>query len=97
MSRRPLHLRTTTAAAATLSAVALVGLGTFGSGLGSGGHAKPAVTAAPVVTSTPIKHVVVIFDENISFDHYFGTYPERHQHRAASRSTPPRAPRPSTA
>ena len=75
MSRRPLHLRTTTAAAATLSAVALVGLGTFGSGLGSGGHAKPAVTAAPAVTSTPIKHVVVIFDENISFDHYFGTYP----------------------
>jgi phospholipase C len=26
-------------------------------------------------TSTPIKHVVVLFDENISFDHYFGTYP----------------------
>jgi phospholipase C len=26
-------------------------------------------------TVTPIKHVVVIFDENISFDHYFGTYP----------------------
>ena len=26
-------------------------------------------------TSTPIKHVVVIFGENISFDHYFGTYP----------------------
>jgi phospholipase C len=25
--------------------------------------------------STPIRHVVVIFDENISFDHYFGTYP----------------------
>jgi phospholipase C len=23
----------------------------------------------------PIKHLVVIFDENISFDHYFGTYP----------------------
>ena len=27
-------------------------------------------------TKTPIKHVVVIFDENISYDHYFGTYPE---------------------
>ncbi|MGN8160595.1 alkaline phosphatase family protein [Salinisphaera sp. SWV1] len=27
-------------------------------------------------TTTPIKHVVVIFDENISFDHYFGTYPK---------------------
>jgi phospholipase C len=26
-------------------------------------------------TATPIKHVVVIFDENTSFDHYFGTYP----------------------
>lgn len=26
-------------------------------------------------TATPIKHVVVIYDENQSFDHYFGTYP----------------------
>jgi phospholipase C len=26
-------------------------------------------------TTTPIQHVVVIFDENISFDHYFATYP----------------------
>src|SRR5690242_19239445 len=26
-------------------------------------------------TTTPIKHVVVIFGENVSFDHYFGTYP----------------------
>lgn len=29
----------------------------------------------PVRTATPIKHLVVIFDENVSFDHYFGTYP----------------------
>jgi phospholipase C len=28
-----------------------------------------------VPTATPIKHVVVVFGENISFDHYFGTYP----------------------
>ena len=27
-------------------------------------------------TATPIKHLVVIFGENISFDHYFGVYPE---------------------
>src|SRR5882757_9869138 len=27
-------------------------------------------------TTTPIKHLVVIFDENISFDHYFATYPK---------------------
>lgn len=26
-------------------------------------------------TTTPIKHVIVIFQENRSFDHYFGTYP----------------------
>jgi phospholipase C len=25
---------------------------------------------------TPIKHLVVIFQENVSFDHYFGTYPK---------------------
>ncbi len=27
------------------------------------------------VTATPIKHLVVVFQENVSFDHYFGTYP----------------------
>ncbi|MGB6360099.1 MAG: alkaline phosphatase family protein [Candidatus Acidiferrales bacterium] len=32
-------------------------------------------SAGPLQTTTPIKHLVVIFDENISFDHYFGTYP----------------------
>jgi len=26
-------------------------------------------------TQTPIKHLVVIFQENVSFDHYFATYP----------------------
>jgi phospholipase C len=30
---------------------------------------------APPTTTTPIKYVVVIFQENNSFDHYFGTYP----------------------
>ncbi|MGH2831267.1 MAG: phospholipase C [Solirubrobacteraceae bacterium] len=27
------------------------------------------------LASTPIKHLVVLFQENVSFDHYFGTYP----------------------
>jgi phospholipase C len=31
--------------------------------------------AAPPTTTTPIQYVVVIFQENNSFDHYFGTYP----------------------
>src|SRR5437868_15503273 len=26
-------------------------------------------------TATPIKHLVVLFQENVSFDHYFATYP----------------------
>src|SRR5208282_5389363 len=37
-------------------------------GGGSGANHNPP-------TTTPIKHLVVIFQENISFDHYFGTYP----------------------
>jgi phospholipase C len=36
--------------------------------------AKQAQKAAPT-TATPIQHLVVIFNENVSFDHYFGTYP----------------------
>jgi phospholipase C len=38
---------------------------------GGGGNNSSASTS----TSTPIKYVVVIFQENESFDHYFGTYP----------------------
>src|SRR4029077_9099317 len=26
-------------------------------------------------TATPIEHIVVLFQENVSFDHYFATYP----------------------
>ena len=36
----------------------------------------PAGMQASLQTKTPIKHVVVIFDENVSFDHYFATYPQ---------------------
>ena len=34
-----------------------------------------SVQSAPANIVTPIQHVVVIFQENVSFDHYFGTYP----------------------
>ena len=37
---------------------------------------KTRETAGAATTTTPIKHVVVIFQENISFDHYFATYPD---------------------
>src|ERR1700749_645983 len=39
----------------------------------------------------PIKHIVVIFQENISFDHYFGTYPH-----AANTGGQPFRPKPRT-
>ena len=43
---------------------------------GSSSHNTPAPSAEDALTTaTPIKHVVVIFGENESFDHYFGTYP----------------------
>ena len=38
------------------------------------GFALPSLANDPV-TATPIKHVIVIFQENVSFDHYFATYP----------------------
>ena len=34
---------------------------------------RSAQDVAP--TTTPIKHLVIIFNENVSFDHYFATYP----------------------
>ena len=36
---------------------------------------EPITHVTRVATATPIKHLVVIFGENVSFDHYFGTYP----------------------
>ena len=44
-------------------------------------------------TTTPIKHLVVIFQENVSFDHYFGTYPNAQNpagepHFSAAPNTP---------
>ena len=37
--------------------------------------APGSLWSQPKDTATPIKHVVVIFQENVSFDHYFGNYP----------------------
>jgi phospholipase C len=62
-------------ASAIVAAVALV----------TGGAAATAATAATATAAheepihhaaTPIKHLVVIFQENVSFDHYFATYPD---------------------
>ena len=39
------------------------------------GDKNGGVDSNKLNTKTPIKHLVVIFNENVSFDHYFGTYP----------------------
>ncbi len=46
----------------------------------AGGAVAPAGLTVPnpadaMSTATPVKHLVVIFQENVSFDHYFATYP----------------------
>jgi phospholipase C len=62
-------------------AAALFALTACGSDDNSSSPSTPAAPAAQVSvqdsaqTATPIKHLVVIFQENRSFDHYFGTYP----------------------
>jgi phospholipase C len=69
--------------AASAALCALLTAATAGPAL-AGDHGKDATD-----TATPIKHLVVIFSENISFDHYFGTYP----HAANTDGTPFRAAR----
>src|SRR5579884_1597382 len=58
---------------------ALVGAAALAVGAGTstawGAQVGSAHRGGAVRTETTIKHLVVIFDENISFDHYFGTYP----------------------
>jgi len=81
---RRLRPWTAVGAAAVLCAGAAIGANaasasTSGSPTFVGYHAPSTVSSVLYRgtnnTSTPIKHLVVIFDENESFDHYFGTYP----------------------
>src|SRR5579871_6518728 len=52
---------------------------------GESGGSPPSSTPTPtpspsaqdtLATATPIKHLVIIYGENESFYHYFGTYPQ---------------------
>lgn len=36
----------------------------------------PNTLATKPKTATPIRHLIVVYDENVSFDHYFATYPQ---------------------
>ncbi len=69
-----------TAAAAAVACVVAVEAGpssadTSATPASNAGAAATAPAVAFKGTTTPIQHVVVIYDENVSFDHYFGTYP----------------------
>jgi phospholipase C len=56
--------------------ISRIALGAAGLGLiGQAFVALPAIAANGGTTATPIEHLVVIFQENVSFDHYFATYP----------------------
>mgnify|MGYP001034893837 CR=1 FL=1 len=53
----------------------MVALAIFAFGI-TGAFANPdSPPSGSEPSTTPIKHLVVIFQENQSFDHYFGTYP----------------------
>ena len=57
-------------------AVAVASLGVLAACGGSDHSPSTAVSVQNLIqTKTPIKHVVVIYGENVSFDHYFATYP----------------------
>ncbi|MDQ1399324.1 MAG: phospholipase [Acidimicrobiaceae bacterium] len=64
---RNLRLPLVGVVAATLGLTAIVAPATA--------RAVSDANRAAAVTTTPIKHLVVLFQENRSFDHYFGTYP----------------------
>ncbi|MDN7184075.1 alkaline phosphatase family protein [Caballeronia sp. SEWSISQ10-4 2] len=67
MFRRALMVGVPTAAMA-------IGLYACGGGNTSSSSSSQSIQNR-TATATPIKHVVVIYNENVSFDHYFATYP----------------------
>jgi len=77
----PRNIRHYAAAGLTLAALVIAGLAT-----------SVADSSPPGQPATPIKHLVVIFEENATFDHYFGTYP----HAANPPGEPGFTPRPGT-
>jgi phospholipase C len=58
--------------------VTALAVGSLAMGLAACGGSSDAPASSAedaLATATPIKHVVVLYNENVSFDHYFATYP----------------------
>jgi phospholipase C len=88
---RPLHRTRFTVGALALAAGLSTAIVTIAPPA-SAHPAHPAHPARPADAASPIQHLVVIFGENVSFDHYFGTYPKAANtsgtHFAAAKGTP---------
>jgi len=65
LCRHPFEVSRQLAAGALAASLVLAGRSTLSAEDRDDGH-----------TRTPVKHLVVIFQENVSFDHYFATYPK---------------------
>ncbi|MDI3240215.1 alkaline phosphatase family protein [Arthrobacter sp. AL08] len=72
----PHPARSTRKRLAAVTGAAALAASTLAAGLIGVGAAPASAGDKHAETATPIKHVVVIFQENVSFDHYFATYPE---------------------
>ena len=66
-------------------ALALLATASFSLVMPCGVLAQGAQEGDDFPTTTPIKHVVVVFQENVSFDHYFGTYPNAKPNKDGTR------------
>lgn len=60
----------------TLSALLCLSVFTPHVGFASAEQTLFSKSSSNFKTKTPIKHLVVIYQENVSFDHYFATYPK---------------------
>ena len=73
---RSLRQLLTLAPVALAAALSACGSSSSDTAGGTTGTSTTLSAQDKLATATPIKHVVVIYGENISFDHYFGTYPQ---------------------
>lgn len=88
VKRRNPGARTRRGLLAALAAVTVLGSAVPTAATGRDGR------HGPERTETPVKHLVVIFDENVSFDHYFGTYPVAANTDGTPFHASPRTPKP---
>jgi phospholipase C len=75
-----MNLRLFLTAALCITLIAALAFWNKQAAAASAGAVAPAspssALAEGAAIATPIKHLVVIFNENVSFDHYFATYPK---------------------